>query len=380
MNDLAEHIFRLRLASIYKNEIEEHFVNPKHDQTKTTRPKDQLIAIIKNHLLQSDIHLNTQTETFFLPALTLAWEKQNDLDKQKLAERASELLAAEEKIRKANEEANRHAKLIADKADELLESEGGRLTVNFLENKSIERDLTTLNLFHDLLESKFNLGIDKRNFFAFLEVVVERIMYHSIHNMLSQHGIDSYDACIAQYCEYAFESIHESSTRETFIQVLHEKGFMYDQTNISADIDKGFKSIALINLENKITGVAHFNETKIDSMTGVEFENFLETIFQNHGYSVTKTPCTGDYGADLIINKLGITTCVQAKRYTSKVDLSAIQEVCASLKFYNAQSGIVVTTSYFTTSAKELAYKNNIRLIDRDELLSITGSSLNDRH
>lgn len=59
--------------------------------------------------------------------------------------------------------------------------------------------------------------------------------------------------------------------------------------------------------------------------------------------------------ADLVLKKFGEITIVQAKRYNNKVTNKAIQEVVASIKYYNAHKGAVITNNEFTDSAIELA-------------------------
>ena len=86
------------------------------------------------------------------------------------------------------------------------------------------------------------------------------------------------------------------------------------------------------------------------------------------GYESYNTKLSGDQGADLVLKKFGEITVVQAKRYNNKVTNSAIQEVVASIKHYNAHKGAVITNNEFTDSAIELANSNNIELIDRTKL------------
>jgi len=40
----------------------------------------------------------------------------------------------------------------------------------------------------------------------------------------------------------------------------------------------------------------------------------------------------------------------------------------AAISMYQAQKGMVITNSYFTPSARDLANVNNIELVDRDDL------------
>jgi restriction system protein len=64
---------------------------------------------------------------------------------------------------------------------------------------------------------------------------------------------------------------------------------------------------------------------------------------------------------------------VQAKRYGYKncVSLSAVQEVYGAKAYYRANQAWVVTNSYFTKQAKELAAACDVKLIDREELQAL---------
>lgn len=106
----------------------------------------------------------------------------------------------------------------------------------------------------------------------------------------------------------------------------------------------------------------------IDEMDGYEFEDFVAQLYQNMGYHVEQTSLSGDQGADLIVSKHGEKTAIQVKNYSSNVSNSAVQQVVASMRHYDCSSCHVVTNSYFTKSACELANSNGVKLIDRDEL------------
>ncbi len=102
--------------------------------------------------------------------------------------------------------------------------------------------------------------------------------------------------------------------------------------------------------------------------TGVDFENVLKKIYENKGYIVETTKTTGDQGADLLLEKAGIKTVIQAKFYSSPVGNSAVQEVVGAVAYYGADSGVVVTNNEFTPAAKELAAANSVMLVDGDML------------
>lgn len=99
----------------------------------------------------------------------------------------------------------------------------------------------------------------------------------------------------------------------------------------------------------------------IDQMDGQEFEYFLAEIFEKLGYETKVTTGSKDQGADLILEKNG-KIVVQAKRYSSNVSNSAVQEIVASKEHYNADKAIVVTNSKFTSSAEDLAESNQVEL------------------
>ncbi|UOS11198.1 restriction endonuclease [Helicobacter pylori] len=112
---------------------------------------------------------------------------------------------------------------------------------------------------------------------------------------------------------------------------------------------------------------------KIDAMNGFEFEEYSKIFFTSKGFEVSITQKSGDYGADLIIEKDGIKWAVQAKRYSHKVSPKAIQEVVSSKAYYACEKACVITNSYFTQAAQKLAQANGVLLIDRDEWVRFLG-------
>lgn len=98
--------------------------------------------------------------------------------------------------------------------------------------------------------------------------------------------------------------------------------------------------------------------------TGQQFELYLVNLFKESGYKTKHNGKTGDQGADLILKKDDYVYAVQAKFYTGKLSNTPIQEIVGAMKYYNANQGVVITNSYFTTGAKNLAQANNVILID----------------
>jgi len=115
----------------------------------------------------------------------------------------------------------------------------------------------------------------------------------------------------------------------------------------------------------------------IDTLSGIEFENYLLNIFKSLGYEGETTLASNDYGADLVVAKDGIKTVIQAKRYSDKVGIYAVQEVVGAKNYYNADKCLVITNSYFTPNAINLAEVNNVELWDRNKLINMVMLSLN---
>lgn len=105
----------------------------------------------------------------------------------------------------------------------------------------------------------------------------------------------------------------------------------------------------------------------VDAMNGYDFEKFLAEVFQIIGYDVEGTKLSGDQGADLFVTRFGKKTVIQAKNYSGSVGNAAVQEAISAKSFYACDEAMVVTNSYFTKSAIELANATSVRLIGRNE-------------
>jgi restriction system protein len=98
----------------------------------------------------------------------------------------------------------------------------------------------------------------------------------------------------------------------------------------------------------------------------------MAEVFRKQGYEVELTPKSGDQGVDLLLNKQSLRVAVQLKRYQGAVGNKAVQEIHSGVDYYDADEGWVITTSTYTRSARQLASKNGIRLIDGLELKQLT--------
>jgi hypothetical protein len=108
--------------------------------------------------------------------------------------------------------------------------------------------------------------------------------------------------------------------------------------------------------------------TNYSGLDGIEFENLVAKLFSDAGFRVRGTPATNDQGADIIARKAGYQVVVQAKRYSGSVGNAAVQEVIAAREYYTADEAWVVTSSTFTSSARDLANRSRVSLFDGEAL------------
>jgi restriction system protein len=106
----------------------------------------------------------------------------------------------------------------------------------------------------------------------------------------------------------------------------------------------------------------------IDSMAGVEFEKYLKKLLTYRGYSVMRTPGSGDFGVDLVASRNGDTIAIQVKRSESQISRRAISDAVGGMKHYSCNKAMVITNNHFTKGADTLARSNGCILIDRIEL------------
>ena len=109
-----------------------------------------------------------------------------------------------------------------------------------------------------------------------------------------------------------------------------------------------------------------------DMLEGHEFEHYCAELLRKKGFiEVEVTKGSGDYGADILAEKDGVTYAIQCKCYTAPIGVKAIQEAYAGRDYYDRMVGAVLTNQYFTTPAVEAAKKLKILLWDRGYLESM---------
>ena len=118
---------------------------------------------------------------------------------------------------------------------------------------------------------------------------------------------------------------------------------------------------------------------KILQLTSYEFEQLIGIFFDSMGYEeVEVTSPTRDGGIDAIANvRFGVNeikVVIQSKRYTTnKIDEKTVRELRGVIPEHKAVQGVIVTTSDFTSGARESAGKVQplIALITGDMLVEL---------
>ena len=239
--------------------------------------------------------------------------------------------------------------------------------LNFLEIISRKYKKLSTSIFIDVLDSKTKEYLSKIylnicNNLKTEDELIGGIIEHTPHLIESNQEFAEKYLKIFLDCAKTKKLTNCKSVKE-----FREKIKEFQKTSKLKD----FETNLLKSSENTI-GIED-----IDLMNGFEFEDFLSKLFRNMDYKVVQTKLSGDQGADLIIERNNKKTVVQAKCYSGKLSNKAIQEVVASIKYYKANAGMVVTNSYFTPSAVKLADSNEVRLIDRNKLKELIEKYMN---
>ena len=109
-----------------------------------------------------------------------------------------------------------------------------------------------------------------------------------------------------------------------------------------------------------------------DDLEGHEFEYYCADLLRNKGFTeVEVTRGSGDYGADILAQKEGVTYAIQCKCHTAPIGVKAVQEAHAGRDYYDCMVGAVLTNQYFTEPAVKAAKKLKILLWDRGYLESM---------
>lgn len=199
------------------------------------------------------------------------------------------------------------------------------------------------------------LDLNDNNCYNYFISHQNNALFNAVHDVLDKNGADNlaeFLLLIIRHCS--------NSDYKTCIDLSKSILDVYDKIEMSK-----------VKASNFINGVKKNDSitiSDVDSMNGVEFEEFVAKMFDKLGYTTEVTKASGDQGVDVIAKKNGKVLGIQAKCYSGVVGNHAIMEVVAGMKYYECNCCVVVTNSTFTAAAKELAKANRVELWDRNDL------------
>lgn len=235
------------------------------------------------------------------------------------------------------------------------------------ENPNLSKDLESwVSAYVDTFENNLN-------FVELLAVKIEDLNIDCSKDVTAQEIQNIY---YSLQCERQIDDLDIMLINEICQKLAENWRYYYLIAHINREIEqRHIRKQAQQHKEN-MNGGGKIRKNKIDinivdSMDGISFEKFLTHLFTNMNYKAEITQASNDQGADLIIEKLGERTVVQAKCYSSTVGNTAVQEVTGAKQYYNCTKAMVITNNYFTKSAIELAFANDVELKDRDCLMDL---------
>jgi len=183
-------------------------------------------------------------------------------------------------------------------------------------------------------------------------------------NLISKNN----DICIVDIGDKGEDStgeycIYYTMTREKYENLIEYVDFVEDNLLYFASSDVNLNH-HLYSLKSNLK-----DDFEIANLSGVEFEQIIANLMVKMGFSVQLTKVTGDGGIDLVVCKtdpiFGIKAIIQCKHYTNNsVGQPAIRDLYGVVMSEGANKGILITTSYFTKSAKEFVLGKPIELMD----------------
>jgi len=172
---------------------------------------------------------------------------------------------------------------------------------------------------------------------------------------LTQSGV------VAGVLLFLFAIAHPSSTISISIVVLLIGIIAY---SLWAGWKRGsvyMKKVRETSRHMKIAETAHAN-SRVDFLSSTEFEHYVASVLERLGYGTSVTPPRNDAGIDVILERDGVTTGVQVKKWEGSVGRPELQKLVGAGKNYDRV--MCVTNSYFTEHAREYAEEHHVVLVN----------------
>lgn len=228
-----------------------------------------------------------------------------------------------------------------------------------LKNKGIVVDyLTILSMFIEFMDTEYNKS-------------VENLSLNTYNTIVKEFGKNVTKKDVIKLFIEANWKFDSDATFDVFYKTLDKLNLAYTKDEI-ADLIKEIKEKKEIEEFEQNLGIQQEKDIgDFRNLSGHEFEEYVQKLFELRGYTTVRTPLTGDQGADLIISKDNTKTVVQIKKYEGSVSNKAVQEIVAAKTYYKVDRAMVVTNSSFTSGAIDLALANDVELWDGQKLENV---------
>jgi SNF2 family DNA or RNA helicase len=179
----------------------------------------------------------------------------------------------------------------------------------------------------------------------------------------------------------------EGTVEERIDRILEEKQLLFDDLvdDVSMDLKSGLTAgelFGLFGLEAPEHAKARKTGTGLavehSQMTGVEFEEHVQTLLERKGWRVEKTPRTRDGGVDLVARQddemnVESTLYIQCKNHSSPVGVDVARALNGVLPRQPVGArGVLVCPSGFTKDTVAFAKSCGLILWDRHDLFRLS--------
>lgn len=106
----------------------------------------------------------------------------------------------------------------------------------------------------------------------------------------------------------------------------------------------------------------------LDELEGSDYERAIAGLLETRGFTAMSVPDRREFGADFVARLGSKTYAVRVKRSMAQIDHRAVQEVLGGSAYVGATAQMVVANAPFSNSARALAERASVELIDRNTL------------
>ena len=164
---------------------------------------------------------------------------------------------------------------------------------------------------------------------------------------------------------------------DPFIGAFKMKNFLYPCIVMPNKQNENYQQRLIINsLETIVDNYLYYKKyAKFSEVGGsfaaespYDYEKRVADLLIYYGWNAKVTQKTNDQGADIVATRDNIKMVVQCKMYNAPVGNSAVQEVIAAMRYYEADLAAVVASSSFTKSARQLAQSAEVVLLHESQI------------